>query len=531
MKRLFALAIALCLVGCASGPRFRDQPIVWRVHDDRPIPRPEKSEYLKVSYFADIFALRRLTRTLELRDLETAHDINALGEVPDSSWFTNRIGVRDLTPQQAARGPVREGPPVAPFTITRGKGGSGGNPGFFISDATDRTFLVKFDTRDNPEMQTAASVIVNRVLWTGGYHVPEDTLFTFSADQLRLAPDALTEDRLGTDIPLTWGLVREVLATSPRTVGGAYRASASLFLEGTPVGGFTPEGVRADDPNDRIPHEHRRSLRGLRVFAAWLGHTDMKMDNTLDMYVEHDGGGHLIHYLLDFGEALGSHQAEKRRLEDGFEHLWDWEDNTRAALALGLWKRTWEDQRQTPWPAIGAFGAEHFDPRQWKEAYPYWPFAEMDPLDAFWAAKLVMRFSPPMLEAIVAEGQLSNPDAARYLVDALIERRDRIGRAYLEALSPLDGFRIRDGELCMVDLAMHHGLAAKGIVERSDRSGEVWQSVTLSARGRGCLTVAQERGYRVARLRVRRGAELRPAVDVHFRAGPEARVLGVVRAH
>jgi hypothetical protein len=236
-----------------------------------------------------------------------------------------------------------------------------------------------------------------------------------------------------------------------------------------------------------------------------------------------------MHYLLDFGEALGSHQAEKGRLEDGYEHLWDWSENGKAVFALGLWKRSWEDQQQTPWPAIGAFGAEHFDPRDWKEAYPYWPFEDMDAADAYWGAKLVMRFTRPTLEAIVAEAQLSSPDAARYLVDALMERRERIGRAYLDAVSPLDGFRISERALCMVDLAIHHGVATQGIVERSDRSGAVWQRVTLDARGRACLPIDDERGYRIARLRVRRGKQRRPPMEVHYRAGPDPRVLGIVR--
>jgi len=81
----------------------------------------------------------------------------------------------------------------------------------------------------------------------------------------------------------------------------------------------------------------------LRVFAAWVNHTDMKEDNTLDMYVTEGKRRFLRHHFLDFGEALGGHGAEKGRPEDGWEHLWDWEKQGKATFAFGLWKRPWED--------------------------------------------------------------------------------------------------------------------------------------------------------------------------------------------
>ena len=51
------------------------------------------------------------------------------------------------------------------------------------------------------------------------------------------------------------------------------------------IGGFRYDSTRPDDPNDLVPHQHRRELRALRVFGAWVNLTDMKAGNTLDTIV------------------------------------------------------------------------------------------------------------------------------------------------------------------------------------------------------------------------------------------------------
>jgi hypothetical protein len=516
--------------GCASQPRFRDQPIVWRADDQRSIPEPEEREYLRYQYFGDLFLLRRSERALELRDRERAHNANALGEVPNSSWFENRIGVRDLSPRQAALGPAVEPAPSPPYVIKQGKVG-GGRPGFIAEDASGRMFIIKFDTPENPEMQTGGNIVVNRIFWAAGYHVPADYVFTFRRQELAISPKATAKNDLGDKIPYTEAILDAALATAPRRPDGSFRATASQFLDGIPKGGFSAEGTRDDDPNDVVPHEHRRELRGLRVLSAWLNHSDMKEDNTLDMYVEHNGRRFLRHYFLDFGEALGGHAAEKNRKEDGWEHYWDWQNQPKALLAFGLWVRPWEGLTPSPYVSIGLFSAERFHPERWRVAYPYWPFFEMDAEDAYWGAKIVMRFDRSILEAIVAEARFSEPGAAEYLVDTLIARRDIIGRAYFEDVTPFDWLDVKPGILCGVDLSVHYGLAAGGVLERVSTGDEddVLERHAVAADGRVCIGIPESDSYVVRRLRIARGSRRTEPMQVHLVAGERPRILGVVR--
>lgn len=516
------------LVGCVSDGTFKDQAVVWRVDDQKNIAEPEEAEFHYVASAMDWYALRRLTRTLEIRDLEEAHNVNALDEVPDSSWFTNRIGVTDLSPEQVALGTSDAGPPTLPLTIISGKPG-GANPGFVAKDRDGRKFVVKFDTKENPEMQTATNTIVNRLFWASGYNVPNDTIFYFTTEDVHIGEGATAKDEMGRKHPFTQAHLDDTLGGAPRSYRGVYRATASEFIEGIPKGGLATEGTRDDDPNDVIPHEHRRELRGLRIFAAWVNHTDMKEDNTLSTYVEHDGKHFMKHYLVDFGEALGAHAAEKGRYEDGYENWFDWGAQSKAALALGLWVRQWEHLEETPWPSVGAFSADHFDPDDWKEAYPYWPFFETDERDAYWAAKIILRFTRQHLEAVVREAQLTQPKAAEYLAEALYRRRAIIGRTYLSRVSPLDNFSIDSHQLCAVDLSVAYGLVTSGLVEALDAHDKVRYDVLVGRDGRVCLPIFDDDEYRVYRLRTRRRGDTQPVMQIHFKGGRHPRILGIVR--
>jgi hypothetical protein len=323
--------------------------------------------------------------------------------------------------------------------------------------------------------------------------------------------------------------LEEILDTAPLPERGRYRVSASRLLDGIPIGGAPAEGLRRDDENDSVPHEHRRELRGLRVFAAWVSHIDVKEDNFLDMYVRENGRRFVRHYMIDFGEALGAHRAESGREEDGEEFIVDWEKNGLALFALGLWPRRWERAVPTPWPEVGSFSAVGFDPAKWREQSPFWPFFEMDPADAYWAAKTVMRFDRELLSAIVAEAELP-PEPSVYLIDTLLERARKIGLAYIESVTALDAFHVDGDRLCAYDLATFYGLARGGSIERLGRGRRVVERYGIAQDGRVCWALPRHGGYTVARLRTRRANGARPVMQVHFVGGARPRVLGIVRS-
>ena len=76
-------------------------------------------------------------------------------------------------------------------------------------------------------------------------------------------------------------------------------------------------------PNDIFPHEHRRELRGMRVFAAWLNHDDSRAINSLDVLVGQPGRRHVRHYLIDFGSTLGSGSVSAQKPRAGWEYMWE----------------------------------------------------------------------------------------------------------------------------------------------------------------------------------------------------------------
>ncbi len=517
---IIALAVILAIAGCvqtAIPARFADRPIVTASDDARPIPEPRVRRYFSRGALADVLVVRPIWEVFDPRRRVAARDVNALDEVPDSTWFTNRVGVRAMSPEEVVKGPDVIGPPVLPFTITHAKTG-GDNPGFIATDARGIRYLVKFDTAANPGQQTATDAIVGRILWTAGYNTPTDFVVHVRRDQLELALNVRAMGKL------TDAMVDAMLAVATQRADGSIRASVSQILDGIPKNGWSLSGRRGDDANDRVPHQHRRVLRGLRVIAAWLNHTDMKEDNSIDMYVGKPGEGHLVHYLVDFGEALGGHQDENHQPQIGFEYAWDFRAQFKAMFAFGLWHRPWEAQRPSRWKDVGMFNATNFDPRRWRERFPYTPFQMADRTDHYWGAKIVMRFDRAMLEAVVKTGELRDAEAERYVVDTLLARRQAIGKAFLDGVTPLDEIVLAGDKLCGVDLARRHGIAQDGELVLDDHTVQ-----PIAGDGSVCVVVPNAPGYHLLKVRIRRHDHTTPTLEVHYIGGPKSHLVGLIR--
>jgi hypothetical protein len=548
-------ALAALAAGCARGAavpdvRFANSPAVAAVDDRKDVPaRPAVRGFNRYLYHFDGSFYRLITRKLELPRQRRALGVNALDEVPDSTWFTNRIGVRDLSPDEVRRGPATVGSPEPhkPWTIHSTKVG-GASIGFIITDARGEKFVLKFDRAGHPETETAADVITGRLLWAAGYNVPEDHVVYLRPEDLVLAPDAKIKDWSGERGRLERPMLERALARIVHEPDGRIRALASHMLEGKPIGGHSAEGVRKDDPNDRIPHELRRDLRGAYVFYSWLDQTDVKEDNSLDMWVTDpaDPKRHYVkHYLIDFGTSLGGAAAFYPDLRMGYAHMVDFPGLFTELVTLGLRERPWERRESPGLRGVGVFDGATFRPELWKAETPqYLPFRVADDHDKLWASKILMRFTREQLRAAVESARLSDPRATDYLTETLVTRQRIAARHWFSQKPPLDHFEpaASGRALCFDDLLLTYRLApvagaTRYTIAAYDRGGRpVGPPRELSAdgSGRACAPVAlaaERDAYTIVRIDTRRNQPV-GATYVHLARDPATgapRVIGVWR--
>jgi hypothetical protein len=453
--RIALVVIAAASLTAAPPAFYPDDPL-----RDEPAPvNVDKALSRKLSDFYDFFQ-NNFARPGRHDKQAPALGANTLGEPMDGAWYTHRHYSRPMSIEELKLGPGGRTPPAAsgPWTVIKAKS-EGVTPGFTIVDANKRVYFLKFDPATNPEMATAADAIVARIFHALGYHVPDNYVVHFDESRLVLGQGVTLADELGHKRKMTRRDLLEVLLPVPRDSRGRIRAIASRAVDGKPLGPFRYHGLRKDDPNDIVPHERRRELRALRVFCAWLNHEDSRAVNTLDALVQTGGKRYIRHYLIDFGSTLGSASTKANPPRSGHEYLFNWRTAGHHFFTLGLDVPAWARAHYPDYPAVGRIEASTFNPETWVAEYPNPAFEQCDAADAFWAAKQVMSFTDEQLRALVSTGQYSNPEAEAYIVKVLAERRDRVGRAYLEKVLPLDNFTVRGRRLMFDDLGLRHGTA------------------------------------------------------------------------
>lgn len=468
-----ALLVALPVAGVAGDREpLRDAPVIWHEDDRNHIEKPEpRDPSIKWDYFEDSWGQPRERHTDPARlvramgtwfgrdPVRAAGNVNTLGEVPNSSWFTNRMGMFPMTPEQVAQGPgTGTGPDrSAPWVIVSAKT-EGVTPGFNIRDAKGDVFVIKFDIPGALGRTVTAGVVANRILYGAGYNVPDDVSVTFSRDDLVLGEGVKIKTKDGKKRPMTMADIDDILDSVDRVDDDTWLALASKFLSGKPLGPFNYLGRRKDDPNDRVRHENRRELRGLEMFAAWINHFDTKQHNSLDMYVTEGGVSYVRHYLIDFASTLGV-GATGLNPRYGYEYSFDPKASLKRLATLGLVEDRWRKRtRSHGFAEVGYLDSEYFEADKFRPLQPNTAFANHTDRDRYWAAKIIASFTDDHLRAIVAEARYREPGASEYVVSVLGELRDMIAQYAFARVPPLDHFVVRDDAVAYTDLGVAYGI-------------------------------------------------------------------------
>lgn len=509
-----------------------------------PLTREPETQDASGATFRDVelapdLLLNLFTRPGDSTPHVPAGNVNTIDEVPDSGWFTNRIYARSLGADEIGRGPNRAPPPASgPWTIVSAKT-SGASPGFTARDSRGVRWFVQFDAAGHPRAATGAVAVAVRLFWALGYNQIETHLVRVRADDLRIDESAHIETRAGHRRELRRSDVAEVLARAARDTDGTYRAAAGLAVAGRVVGPFKYYGTRADDPNDIVPHEHRRELRALKVFGAWTNLVDMKAGNTLDEVVTEGGRGLVRHYLQDVGSTFGTGALGPRQWDEGYEYLYEGTPMWKRLVSVGFFIRPWQTIPYQRMPEIGRFEGDSFDPTTWRPRVPTAAFLRADDADTFWAALRVASFSDALIRAAASHGDYDDPAAARLLGNVLIKRRDAIARAYLRRVCSLTRFALDTrGTLTFTDAAVASGVAtaATGYEGQWFRYENLTDTAQPLGRSRGSAGLEAPSALPAAEgivkitIAATGVAGATPRVDVYFRRHGDAwRLVGVER--
>ena len=522
-----AVLLPFLLLACATAGirKFPDRPVAWEEHDDVHVPvAPARADWQKnlVTYGIDAFLVRESDRLFRLEPWLPAKDVNALDEVPCSTWFCPRNHLVPLSPDEVAAGPPRAEPPCPPFTVVEAHRVERLPGWLVVLDARGVRYMFKFDPLGSPGLSTGPEIVTQKLVYAAGYNVPGAFLLRVRPDEFRLSKTATVTLHGFEETSFTADRFRGFLAAVGRSDEGRIRVACIPWLPGQNVGVFDFQGTRADDPNDRIPHQHRRSLRASYVLFSWLGHVDVKPDNTLDAYVERAGRRFVRHFFVDFNSSLGAVTHRAKAPQRGQEWFVEMGRTLQAMASLGAVQRDWQRQRP-PWESawsdeLGWFPDQDWQPDGFRTNLKVAAHLRMTDRDAYFGAKLVTSFSDEQIEAAVATAGYSER-AGRALVHALERRRAAVGRRYLLPMTAVETPWLREGELCFRDLAVERGFLNPPTYEFAvrDEHGTLIASGLRPAIGATSCVPVPKTPYAVVSVRSRVGTSVAKAAYVHVR--------------
>ena len=529
------LAVLLAASACVYRPaRFVEAPPVTHVADDEPIDMPLRLEVNDVVEFSELFVGRPVVEAMRTTRRPPPADINALDEVPVSSWFAPLEADAASFEMTYAEG----GAPVPPYRVLLERAPSG-KDGIPVVDGLGRRFELRRDPVDRSELRTAAAAISARLVRAVGYLTPEVYISDASEGDFTTAPgeqhpQAIVNGNEPDDPDVVRKALRknldEWLESATVGKGGVYRFSATRWPPGIDVGRTPAMGLRGDDPNDRVPHEDRRTLRAIKLVGAWLGMTRFTPHELRDVYVGLPGEGHIRHYMVGMDRSLGTESIIGKRPEQKNEML--------LLATLGFAPDPNIPPTQRKYVAIGAIG-EEVDPAEYGPGLPFPPMDAFNGADAFWIAKRIAEVTEEMVLLAVRAGKVSNRTARRLLFELILARQRRVIEWGYAQTTPCDVEGVTEKGIVVLDRAVAAGHTAgkkvEYVVSYIDSAGDTSNPGAVLGPEGARFAIPLPRaafakdGYAVVRLRAEIAGKPAPRwLEVHLkRRGPTTRLLGV----
>jgi hypothetical protein len=556
------LGIGATTIGCADELRkFPLKDPITVDQDKRPYG-PEPEEYYSSFLWdgADQMVFRPNAKFWKVDPAGEAMNVNAMDEVPNSAWFTNRIGKHNLTLDQVRKGACRDHAPLDPKGpwLVVGAKPNGANPGFPIKAADGRRYLLKFDGVVQGPRATSADVVVSKFYFAAGFDTPCNEIIEFDRSILKIDPEAKSVDVFGNKVEMSEADLDRIFAKAIKLPDGRYRGSSSLFLEGKPIGPFRYEETRSDDPNDVVPHEDRRDLRGSKLLAAWTNHFDSREQNTLDMFAspkvekgQPSKPGYIRHYIIDFGDCFGSVWEPPmlgRRIGHShylaLDHLFlDW-------ITIGVVQRPWDTNRfAKTGKVLGYYQIDNFEPSEYRPGYPNPAWLRMSERDGAWMARIMARMTPAHVDSMLTAAKIRDKPLEAELRRVVMGRRQKVLSRYLGIVASLTDPEVvvkgGTAELCMEDLSVTAGVVPSAVRKYGARAwlGEKLQKhaiPTVRTAPRLCADLPMIKGasdknpqYVIVDMYAFSGSANRAPARVHLYhlGGTNYRVVGLERPY